>query len=265
MDMRYVVFILALFMAGELLSIPLAALLALPLIAFMKPLTAHRPVERVLAVLFIPAAALTAVAVCVRLAAFVGDKSLPDTPVWLIALVTGGLGLYCVWGGGGAVKGWAAFTFPLVAGFIVLSAILLTGKFHSGGIFIPRVWENNPLLIACEGVTLLAVMPALKYTVQPLRAYLLALAAAIGIGGAVWAIGNFTLGAGLAEAALHPFYTALRIAKGGEIIGRLEGFSIPVMLCAAVLKTAACLLVIAHGVKVYKAVSPAESPSSAMA
>jgi hypothetical protein len=102
-------------------------------------------------------------------------------------------------------------------------------------------------------------MPALKYKDKPFRAYLAALAIACGIGAAVWAIGNFTLGAELARSAQYPFYTALRVAKGGELIGRVEGFLAPVLLCAAVLKAAVCFTVISHGIKSYRAPSSADA------
>jgi hypothetical protein len=250
--LKKIIFTLSIFMTGEMLSVPLAPLLALPFIPLMKPLTARRPAERVLAVLFIPAAAVTAFFVCRRLASFIGGKSLPLTPVWLIAAIIGALAVFCAMGGSRGVERWSEFVFPLVAGFIVLSLILLVSKFYSGGLTVPPVSVGNPLLLACEAITLTGLIPALGYKDKPFRAYLAAFATALGIGAVVWSISNFTLGPGLAGNSEFPFYTALRIAKGGEILGRVEGFLIPVLLCAAVLKAAACVFVIFRGIGAYR-------------
>jgi hypothetical protein len=249
--MTKIIFALALFMTGEMLSIPFAAFLALPLIALMKPLTSSRVMERILAVAFIPCAAVTAAAVSIRLAALTGHMSLPQTPVWLIAAVVVLIAFYLAYGGQDGIGKFSVFALPLTLGYIALSAILLAGKLQQAGIFVPRVWEQSPLFLACEGITLLGLMPALKYKEKPFRAYLLGFAIACGIGAAVWALSNFTLGAELFERARFPFYTALRVAKGGELIGRIEAFLLPVALCAAILKTAVCMTVVTHGFKAY--------------
>ncbi|MCL1807790.1 MAG: hypothetical protein FWG31_08820 [Oscillospiraceae bacterium] len=257
--MRKMICVLALFMTGELLSIPFAPLLALLLIPLMKPLTNTRVMERILAVVFIPAAAFTAAVTAYRLSVFVGTTSLPRTPDWLLAAVTVAAAFFLAFGGSEQVRKFSAFTLPLVLVFIGLSAVLLAGKLQSGGFTVPRVWERNPLVLACEGIALLGIMPSFRYKEKPFRAYLAALLVALGIGAAVWSLSMFTLGGTLAETVRYPFHTALRVAKGGELIGRIEAFLIPVCLCVAVVKTAACMAVIAHGVKAYR------PPSSARA
>jgi hypothetical protein len=251
-----IAFVLALFMTGEMLSVPFIPLLALPLIPLMKPLTAPRGMKRVLAVLFIPCAALTAAAASHRFAAFTGTTSLPKTPVWVIAAITLAAALFLIAGEPGSVRKWAGFTLPLTLGFIALAAVLLAGKMQFNGFAVPRVWERNTILLICEGFTLLGVMPALGYNEKPFRAYLLAAVVAIGIGAAVWSLSVFTLGTGFAGSVAYPFHNALRVAKGGELIGRVESFLIPVTLCVTLLKAAACMAVIAWGVKSYM---PAES------
>ena len=249
--MGKIVSVLAVFMAGEMLSLPFAPFPALFLIPLMKPLASSRVRERILAVLFIPCAAVTAAASAARFAGLVGKASLPTAPFWVIAAVTLAVALFLSAGGPEGVLKWAAFTLPFAIGFLLLAALLLFQKFQINGFAIPRVWEQNPIIIACEGVTLLGLMPSLRYKEKPFRAYLAALAVSCGIGGAVWALGSLTLGAELFENAKYPFYTALRVAKGGEIVGRVEAFLVPLSLCATVLKAAACMLVIAHGVRAY--------------
>ncbi|MDR0326401.1 MAG: GerAB/ArcD/ProY family transporter [Oscillospiraceae bacterium] len=244
--------VLALFMVGETLAIPFAPLLALPLIPLMKPLTSSRTAERLLAVVFIPSAAVTAAAASYRMAKFVASASLPNTPFWLVATITLAVSLFLAAGGPEGVRKWAAFALPLTLGFIALAALLLFGKFQYDGLAVPRMWERNPVLLACEGLTLLGLMPAMRYKVKPFRAYGIALIAALGAGAAVWALGSLTLGAELFESVPYPFYTALRVAKGGEIIGRVEALLIPVSLCVTVLKAAACMTVIRHGAQAYR-------------
>jgi hypothetical protein len=204
-----------------------------------------------LAVLLIPCAAATAAAVSMRLARFAGQTSLPKTPLWLLAAIVLGIGLFLAAGGPDSIKKWAAFTLPLTVGFVVLAGVLLAGKLNLNGFAVPRVWAGNPVISACGGVTLLGVMPALGYEKKSFRALLLTLAAAAGVGAAVWALSNFTLGGELAGSLAYPFHNALRVAKGGEMIGRVESFLIPVALCVAVLITAACMNVIAWSVRAY--------------
>ncbi|MDR0293184.1 MAG: hypothetical protein LBH95_03415 [Oscillospiraceae bacterium] len=244
--------VLALFMAGEMGSIPFAPFLALPFTALIKPLTANRVAERVLAVLFIPCAAVTGIFTVIRFAELTGFMSLPKTPVWLIAGVTAAVALFLAAGGPEGLGRWAAFTLPFVIGFVALAALLLTGKLQYGGFCIPRVWEQNPIIYTCEAITLLEIMPALRYKEKPFLAFLAALAVSCGLGAAVWVIGNLTLGAELFKASRYPFYTALRVAKGGEVIGRIEALLLPVSLCVTVMKAALCTAVIVSGVKAYR-------------
>ncbi|MCL2002788.1 MAG: hypothetical protein FWG72_02150 [Oscillospiraceae bacterium] len=257
--MGKVIAVLALYMTGETLTVPFVPLFALPLIPLMKPLTARRGGRMALAVPVIPCAAVTAAAAASRLAVFAGAVSLPKTPVWLLAGITLAAALYVASGEAEAVLKWAGFTLPLTLGFIALAAVLLAGKLQAEGLDVPRVWAQNPALMICEGITLTMLIPALGYTKKPVRAYLFALSAALGIGAAVWVLSGLTLGAGLAGSVAYPFHHALRVAKGGELIGRVEAFLIPVALCVTVLKAAACMAVIAFGVRAYL------PPSSAMA
>jgi membrane-bound metal-dependent hydrolase YbcI (DUF457 family) len=256
--MTKVIFTLAIFMTGEMLSVPFAALIVLPLIPLMKPLTASPAAERILAVVFIPAAAVTAVNVSYRLAGFVKHTSLPKTPLWLTAVITALIALYVAFGGAYGLKKWASFALPLIAGFIAITAILLAGRMSLQGSVTLQPFKDaldgrwKLIILLCEGITLLGLMPALGYTEKPFRAYLIAALTAVGIGAAVWSLSTFTLGEELYEKFQYPFYHALRIAKGGELIGRVESFLIPVLLCAAVLKIAAGMRVVAHGVGVWR-------------
>jgi hypothetical protein len=249
--MAKTVAVLALFMTGEALTVPFAPLFALPFVPLMKPLTVFRTAERILAVLFIPAAAVTALSASYRFAVYTAETSLHKTPLWIITILTITAAVYNAFGGADSLRKWAGFTLPLTIGFILLAALLLAGKLQSSAYTVPRVWERCPFILACEGITLLGLIPALKIRSKPIFPYLTALLTAGGIGAAVWTLCTFTLGSHRLEGMSHPFYIALRIAKGGEIIGRVEAFLLPVLLCVTVLKAAACLTVITHGVKAY--------------
>jgi hypothetical protein len=247
-----IIFVTALFMMGEALSLPFYSLLVLPLIPLVKYITAQRLAGRLLAVLFIPCAAVTASAVCYRLAVFISKTSLTRTLAWLIAALTLALAFFLYTGGVRSLTKWAAFTFPLVAGFVVLAALLLAGKMAVNGFAAPRFFEQSYILLACEGITLLGLLPAMEYREKPLRVYLSSLAAAFVICSAVWAMTNLTLGAQLVQYLEYPFHNTLRVAKGGEVIGRVEAFLIPVVLSITVLKSAACMTVVSWSVMAVK-------------
>lgn len=243
--------LLALFMIGERMDVPLAPLLALPLIPLMKPLTSRKTAERVIGVLFIPCAAVTGAAALMRFSDEIASTSMPQTPTWVIAAAVFAVSVWIVSGGSAGVGKWAAFALPVVIGFVLIAALLLAGKLREVGLALPHVWERNPVLIICEAVTLLGLMPAIKYKEKPFRAYLSATAIAAVVCAAVWALCCLTLGADTAQSVNVPFFAALRIAKGGEVIGRIEAFLIPVTLFLTAAKCAACLLVIGHSLSRY--------------
>jgi hypothetical protein len=207
-------------------------------------------IKRALALLFIPGAAVTAAAVCWRLARFTGQTSLPKTPVWLMAGILLSAAFYLAAGGAASVRKWAAFCLPLTLGFIALAWVLLAGKLAYNGFYVPGNWVRNPYISACGGVTLLAVIPAMGYR-KPIKAFLFLLLTVAGLGAAVWSLSSLTLGAGFAAYVDYPFYHALRVAKGGEMIGRMESFLVPVALCVTVLIAAACMTVIEWGIRAY--------------
>jgi hypothetical protein len=247
--MYKIVFVLALFMTGELMSAPAAALIALPLLPLIKPLTGRKRIGKALAVLFVPCAAVTAGAVTYRLAGFIQLTSLTHTPVWVIATLTAALAFYLASGGAERLKRWAGYVMPVTAGIILLAFLLLAGKLRYNGIAVPGFFERNYFIMACEVITLLGIMPALDYREKPARAYISAMLAAVGISAAVYLLSSLILGARLTEIVDYPFYNALRVAKGGEVIGRMEALLIPAELNIAVLKAAACMTVIIQGIK----------------
>jgi hypothetical protein len=238
-------------MTGAIFSLPVAAVPALLLIPLIKPMDASRRNKRISAVIFIPAAALTAANTSYSLAEYVNYASLPNTPRLLTIAIIIAVAFFLAAGEADSVKKWADFTLPLTVGFIVLAIVLLAGKFNISGLAAPRLPESGYLNYICEGIALLGVMPSLGYKEKPVKTYLSALLGAFGVALTVWTVSSLTLGAGLAGAVEYPFHNALRVAKGGEILGRMEAFLLPVALCVALLKTAACMVIIMYGVKAW--------------
>ncbi len=236
--------VLAAMMVGETFGLPAAALCALPLV----PLTMFesKPPAKVYFLLLIPCAAVTATASLVRFAPLIGLVGLEKTPLWSVAGVTAAASAFLTSGGAEGLRKWAAVSLPFAAGFILLVALLLAGKFQPAGLYLPRLWQENPVVIACDAVTLLGVMPALGHKEKPFRTYLTALLIAAALGAAAVLMVSFTLGADLAGKTEFPFFTALRIAKGGELIARVETLLIPVSFGLTMTKIAGSLLAAAY-------------------
>ncbi|MDR1669066.1 MAG: GerAB/ArcD/ProY family transporter, partial [Oscillospiraceae bacterium] len=246
--------VLALMMTGETLGLPAAPLAVLPLTL----LTGAFAGSKAFSVLLIPCAAVTAGSAAVRFAPLAGLGGLEKTPLWVVVLVTAAVAAYLASGGAEGLSKWAAVSLPLTAGFLSLTGLLLAGKFRLAGFYIPQVRTENPAVLVCEAVTILGVIPALGGTNRPFRVYLSALTVAAGIGAACWAMANFTLGAELARKTAFPFFTALRVAKGGELIGRIETLLIPVSFGVTVMKIAGSLTVLRTA---YGTLRPGSAPA----
>ncbi len=238
--------ILTLMMTGESLGLPAAPLFALPLVPLMKFFTGNRLPAKGFSLLLIPCAAVTAVVPLARFAPLIGLEGLQKTPLWVVMGVTAAVAVFLAFGKAEGLGKWAAVSLPFIAAFLLFTALLLAGKFQYAGIYIPRGWRENPVVLACEAVTILGVIPALGYRERPFRTYLIALLIAFVLGAACWAMANFTLGADLALKTEFPFFSALRIAKGGELIGRVETLLIPVSFSLTIVKTAASLNAASH-------------------
>ena len=231
------VFTLTLFMLGESLRMPAAALLVIPLV--WLPLHMGRIGKKIFAAVLLPCAVFTGAVAIYRFARVLNGTLMRNIPVWVGIVVLLSVSVYLASGGADGIRKWTAFALPFTAGFVLISVLLLAGKLQHTVFTLPPL--DSPIVVACEGIALLGILPAIGDKAKPIQAYLAAFAVASAIWATVWGLCCLTLGAQLIQMARVPFYTALRITKGGEIVSRVEAFLIPVLLFLTVHKSGVCL------------------------
>jgi hypothetical protein len=224
---------LALMMAGQ----PPAALAALPFV----PLLRFLPVRKAVCLASIPCALVTAGRAVIRFAPLPSFAGLEKTPLWVIAGVTVGVAAALASGGIDSLRKWGNAALPFAGAFLLLSALVLMKQFEPTS-YIPPL-SIEPVFLACGAVTLLGLVTALEEV--RIRVYLAVLGIAAAFSGWCLALTSFTLGDGAAGAA-YPFLKTLRVARGGELIGRVETLLIPVSFALTVGKIAGCFVVLCY-------------------